>query len=143
MKVTVTATRAGLTAPQRFVARSLVGASAITVLIHGAARGGDSILHDIAGLMGVPRDIHPANDVPSNLSALDLTPADTVNDGAPALVRNRTMVDKGEVLWAFPRLYVEERRSGTWAAIRYARKVGKPIWLVWPDGRLETADGEA
>jgi hypothetical protein len=30
----------------------------------------------------------------------------------------------------------EERRSGTWATVRYARKTGKPVVIFWPDGTV-------
>lgn len=50
----------------------------------------------------------------------------------PPLIRNRDIVNAGELLIATPKLDVEEQRSGTWAAIRYARKIGKPIILIYP-----------
>jgi predicted Rossmann fold nucleotide-binding protein DprA/Smf involved in DNA uptake len=37
---------------------------------------------------------------------------------------------------ATPHSYVEIGRSGTWATVRYARKAGKPIYLILPDGLL-------
>lgn len=50
------------------------------------------------------------------------------------LVRDHAMVDmvaEDGVLLAFPRTPVEQRRgSGTWATIRYARKVGVPVIMV-------------
>lgn len=51
----------------------------------------------------------------------------------PYLVRNHAIVDETEALYATPH-GPEELRSGTWATIRYARKAGKPVHIVWPDG---------
>lgn len=54
----------------------------------------------------------------------------------PYLARNRDIVDATEILIAAPK-GPEERRSGTWATVRYARKLGRPVAIVWPDGRVE------
>lgn len=53
------------------------------------------------------------------------------------LVRNHDIVDSTELLIATPKLHIEEQRSGTWATIRYARKCGKPVIIVWPDGSIK------
>lgn len=53
----------------------------------------------------------------------------------PPLVRNRLMVDSTDILVAAPGEYDEViRGSGTWATIRYAARVGRDHWIVWPDG---------
>lgn len=54
----------------------------------------------------------------------------------PYLERNRDIVDETDELLACPRSKLEQRRSGTWATIRYARKKGKPITIILPDGRV-------
>lgn len=50
----------------------------------------------------------------------------------PYLVRNRDMVDQADLLIAAPSSLVEERSSGTWSTVRYARKVGKPVVVLDP-----------
>lgn len=52
------------------------------------------------------------------------------------LDRNRDIVEAAEVLIACPD-GPERQRSGTWATIRHALRVGKPVVIVWPDGRVE------
>jgi hypothetical protein len=37
---------------------------------------------------------------------------------------------------AAPMSSAEILRSGTWATIRYARKAGKPVLIIWPNGEL-------
>jgi len=43
-------------------------------------------------------------------------------------------VDETEWLWAIPGEFKEVLRSGTWSTIRYARKKGKKVLIIWPDG---------
>jgi hypothetical protein len=38
---------------------------------------------------------------------------------------------------ACPRTDQEQRRSGTWATVRYARKVGKPVLIIGRDGKIK------
>lgn len=63
-------------------------------------------------------------------------PADKVMDSEPYLVRDKKIVKDADVMIATPHSYVEIVRSGTWATVRYARKAGKPIYLILPDGLL-------
>jgi len=55
---------------------------------------------------------------------------------APYLYRNRKIADACTVLVATPSGFEEERRSGTWATVRYARKLGKAVTVIWPDGTI-------
>jgi len=48
------------------------------------------------------------------------------------LERNHDIVDNSDVLIATPKQIVEQIRSGTWATIRYARKLNKPIMIIEP-----------
>lgn len=53
----------------------------------------------------------------------------------PPLARNKDIVDSVDVMIAAPKQYDEQGKgSGTWATIRYANKVKKPLFTVWPDG---------
>jgi len=58
----------------------------------------------------------------------------------PMLDRNRDIVDAAEVLLACPK-GPEERRSGTWATVRYARRTGKRVVFFWPDGSVTEDQG--
>lgn len=56
----------------------------------------------------------------------------------PPLVRNRHIVLSCTTLFFTPAEYTEVfRGSGTWATIRYAQKVKRPHYLIWPDGQYE------
>lgn len=46
--------------------------------------------------------------------------------------RNHDIVDSCDILIATPKEKEEQLRSGTWATIRYARKTGKPVEIIYP-----------
>jgi hypothetical protein len=50
------------------------------------------------------------------------------------LERNRCIVDETMHLIAAPKEMSEQRFGGTWATIRYARKMGRRVTICWPDG---------
>ena len=52
------------------------------------------------------------------------------------LTRNKDIVNSVDKMIACPKNMFEELRSGTWAAIRYCRKIKKPLKIIWPDGSI-------
>jgi hypothetical protein len=72
---------------------------------------------------------------PLNSAKRTFFPFDTQEDPLPYLERNKKMVDNSELLLALP-IGVETLRSGTWSTVRYARKLGKPIVIIWPTGSI-------
>jgi predicted Rossmann fold nucleotide-binding protein DprA/Smf involved in DNA uptake len=67
--------------------------------------------------------------------------SDELRSPRPYLERNRVIVDACEVLVACPK-GPEELRSGTWSTVRYARRQGKKIVVIWPNGEV-TEEGSA
>jgi hypothetical protein len=59
-----------------------------------------------------------------------------VREPKPPLARNRDIVNESDALIACPNESVEQLHSGTWATVRYARKQGKPVTLILPDGTV-------
>ena len=51
--------------------------------------------------------------------------------------RDRDIVDDSDVLIACPD-GPERPRSGTWYTVNYARKIDKPIFIIYPDGEVVT-----
>ena len=47
------------------------------------------------------------------------------------------IVDESDFLIGTPKGFCEELRSGTWSTIRYARKKGMEITIVYPDGSVK------
>lgn len=45
-------------------------------------------------------------------------------------------------LIAAPRTLEEERRSGTWATIRYAKRCGRPVMILAPERGKEAREEE-
>lgn len=122
-----TGTRKGMSAEQkRVVDRMLEG---VEVGIHGDCIGADADFHEIA----MKRDL-TVHLLPCTLSQQRAyCSGHSVAQPRPPLERNRAIVDSSEVVIACPK-GAEESRSGTWATIRYAKKVGKSLYIVWPDG---------
>lgn len=106
----------------------------VTELHHGDCIGADSQAHWFAVLGGQVQRIviHP----PSNPTrregrkASDAYPKIVVLPEAEYLARNRAIVNATQALIAAPRSEIEETRSGTWATIRYARKLGRSIYIL-------------
>ena len=122
MKLAFTGTRTGMTARQGIALRELLIRLQPTELHHGDGDGADQQAH------------HQAEILPSCV-AIAHPPA--LKIAMEYLKRNREVVDAGrDGLIATPRFSEEERRSGTWATVRYARKLGRLIWIIWPDGTI-------
>lgn len=105
---------------------------------HGDCLGADAEFHDavVAGVAGCCRIvIHPPLDGKQRAfcSTLDVR-VETVYP-ARFLDRNHDIVRASERLLACPR-DKEALRSGTWATVRYARKLGKAITIISADGEV-------
>lgn len=141
----ITATRRGLTDPQRVAAFDLLvlrrelGAAR---LHHGACVGGDEQVAELAHELGYFLIAHPS-DMPGLTSDYALTLSHEVRPSRPPLDRNRDIVDETDhALLAHPAGQVEVTRSGTWATVRYARRTPDlPRVMVWPDGTV-SLDGQ-
>ena len=53
------------------------------------------------------------------------------------LVRDHKMVDAADFVVGVPKDFHEELRSGTWATLRYAKKIKRNHMIIWPDGKSE------
>lgn len=50
--------------------------------------------------------------------------------------RNRDIVDAADMLIACPCDMTPQPRGGTWYTVGYARKKGKRVVIIWPDGTV-------
>lgn len=129
-----TGTQRGQTARQRATVRYLFGELNLRVLHHGDCIGSDAQADQDARRVGAMIVLHPPED-PSKRAFCDYSLPHEARDPKPYLVRNADIAREGrDGLIAAPKEYSEVLRSGTWSTIRRARKLGRRIWIVWPDG---------
>lgn len=134
MKIGFTGTQIGMTDVQKNIVSSLLKKlkDIITEVHHGDCIGADKEFHDIAKQFALKVILHP----PSNDSKRAFCQADAEWPEKDYLDRNHDIVNQCDVLIATPKESSEELRSGTWATIRYARKVHKTIYVVFSDGKF-------
>lgn len=130
-----TGTQRGLTDKQAIAVGYLFSTWKPRSFHHGDCIGADSDAHILAlELMPMARIvIHP----PDNDSKRSGCLGDMILTPKPYLVRNHNIVDATTFLLATPGETEEQLRSGTWATIRYAKKVGKPVLIVFPSGDVQ------
>lgn len=104
---------------------------------HGDCIGADRQFHNAARLLGAHIILHP----PSDSSKRAFCVADESRNPHPYLIRNHHIVDESAVMIAAPNTTNETLRSGTWATARYASKLQRRIFLVYPDGTYEEESG--
>lgn len=146
-RIGFTGTRAGMTAKQKLALHGLLEQADEDAygieFHHGGAPGADKESHDTVRMMksmitgATNIVVHPAIDGGRNWFG-----AKIVHDPKPPLIRNHDIVDETEILIATPRRTHEELRSGTWATIRYARKVGREVYIIWPDGSIQSGEAK-
>lgn len=145
MLVGFTGTRQGMTDAQADSFDSIVvglfyGSGKKREFHHGDCIGADVDAVDIvSSLSGVYIHSHPC--VLTRQRAF--TQSDIEYKAMAPLQRNKMIVQATDILIACPSGTEEERRSGTWATIRYARTADKKIYIIWPDGSIkeEGTDG--
>lgn len=98
---------------------------------HGDCFGGDAESHGIAKKMGLFVTVHP----PINPKFRAFCSGDETRPTYDYIERNRNIVTETQRLVAAPDTTKEEWRSGTWATVRWARKLGKPIAIIRPNGQ--------
>ncbi len=101
---------------------------------HGDCVGADAQASTVAELRGIYIVLHP----PINRGKRAFMPSNEQRKPKEYLTRNHDIVDECEHLIACPGETTEQLKSGTWSTIRYARRVQKPITIVYPDGKVYT-----
>lgn len=130
-----TGTSAGMSAYQRLALLKILEQGDVGEFHHGDCVGADAEAHDIADSMDISIVIHPPTD--TRHRAYKTPKGDDWGDmmwlpPKPYLERNHDIVDACDKLIAAPKEDTEQLRSGTWATVRYARKVGKPVVILLP-----------
>ena len=133
-----TGTRRGMTSQQKEEVCNLLLTLGVSEVNQGCCIGSDDELTQLVreSFSGIRIVGHPCN-LYVQTSRRAIKQSDHVTSRQPPLDRNRRMVNLAQVLIATPSMGHEEVRSGTWMTIRYARKAGKRILIVYPDGSVE------
>lgn len=143
MTLGFTGTRKGMTQEQKNVVTELTYRLAPRIestghtFLHGCAEGGDREFHDIAAGIG-SRHLFPIKRDQIEWAAANATTSDLIVPlQTDPIGRNHVMVDLAEAFLAAPYGWIEQTRgSGTWATIRYCRKIKRVLYVVWPDGTV-------
>lgn len=132
MRLGTTATRTSLTENQKEALYQRLLVLVPMEVHHGDCVGGDEVIHEFCLELGYPVVVHP----PENNSYRAWTKGWASRlDPLPYIDRNRVIVRQTDALLACP-AGPERQRSGTWSTVRFAQRTGKPVTLVWPDGRV-------
>lgn len=137
MIVGFTGTRKGTTCQQFHALYAWLRACPAVGFHHGACLGADveacRLAHDLYGRNAIVA--HPSN-IGDMTSPVALELSYMMTPPRPPLARNRDIVNACDVLLACPE-GPETLRSGTWSTVRFARKISRPVVIVWPDGRVD------
>lgn len=142
MLISFTGTQQGMTKIQRenidrWLTLRALNANSNTGF-HGCCVGGDDEFDSIIAKLGFKRVGFPSNlygkRVPNEV--LQARGPIVIAEPDSPLRRNRLVVRQGAILLAAPAQMAEVLRSGTWATIRYAEKVKRPIVMFMPDGSI-------
>lgn len=105
-------------------------------LHHGDCIGADALAHLMAKNTGIRVVTHPPIDETYRAFCKDF---DSSYEPTKYGIRNQRIVDKTDALIATPSGPERMRGSGTWWAVRMARKANKPLFVVMPDGSVRNS----
>lgn len=138
MKVGFTGTRNGMTEAQKCSFTALIAELNITELHHGDCVGADDDAANLAREVDYrePCRIHCHPPVDEKLRAWNRYAWETY-PAKTHFARNRDIVDMTDALIAIPWVRPLPSSGGTVYTINYARKIGRRVMIIWPDGTVE------
>lgn len=136
MRLGFTGTQLGMT-PAQF---NRVGREVLILMPeeanHGMCVGSDTQFHAIVRSLFRSEECRLIGHPPINTrNAVMTSDVDELMTPAPYIVRDKVIVARSEHMIATP-YCPEVIRSGTWTTVRHARKLGRPVTIVWPDGSI-------
>ena len=146
MKIGFTGTQYGMTHKQYSAIVRLLNKLSkedeVTEVHHGDCIGADADMHGLVlmNFENMVNHIHPPTDPKKRDFSLGDEKRIVWYEEKEYIERNHDIVDATDILVATPKDVHEELRSGTWATIRYARKMNKPIHIVYSDGSVKFED---
>lgn len=107
------------------------------IVRHGLCIGADTQFHNIVKSHNGYVIGHPCT-IEAKQSLLE---CDEMMPVKLPLDRNKDMVSESNWVLAAPATQREMVRSGTWATIREARRLKKPLTIIFPDGLIQSENG--
>lgn len=139
MKVGFTGTREGMTVTQSAAVLELLRRLQPTEGHHGDCVGADD---EFARLLDQHfPDCKVVCHPPEKEEKRAFHYADETRQPFSYFRRDRNIVHEADVLIGAPVQGVARSIGGTWYTIGYAQKVGRPVYVVLPDGTVETQEG--
>ncbi len=129
----MTGTRFGMTDAQKLSFGALLNRLDCVSLHHGDCVGADAEAHDIAEDLNT--DIFIAIHPPTSDVHRAFKEGDSSWPEKGYFERNRDIVDSSEVLIGCPAT-AKQTKGGTWYTINYGCKVGKPVFIILPNGKV-------
>lgn len=136
MIIGFTGTRQGCTPKQLVALTDLLASLGMTEAHHGDCIGADDEFARIADWMLDPRRIYIHPPVDETHRAFHVGGLNNLCLPKTYFARNRDIVNASDLLVGCPLTMQEQSQGGTFYTINYARKVGKPVRIVWPDGSV-------
>ena len=138
MKLGMTGSREGMSEKALDVLKEFMTSNEVEECHHGDCVGADIEFHNLSKELNKYIIIHP----PNKTYLRSYCKGDESRDPLSYLDRNHYIVDETDMLIAFPKEDKEVWRSGTWSTIRYARKQGKRVYIVYPSGEVQEEDNK-
>lgn len=135
-------TRLGMTNKQFVMCRAIISSlvnQGVTTARHGVCKGADAHFHKLCKeALGTKLYIigHPGVREDGKCYTRAFVNCDLLLPEKPFIKRDRDIVDESNVMLFTPNQVQEVLRSGTWTTIRYARKVNKPRYIIFPDATI-------
>lgn len=139
MEVGFTGTREGMTFEQLAVIVGLLAELGPKKGHHGDCVGADAQFHQALRHAGVLVRGHP----PIKDEYRAFCEFDEQERPKSYYARNRDIVNESDVLIITPKQDTVQPKGGTWYTFGYAKTVGKPFILVWPDGDVWDSEKES
>ena len=137
MKVGFTGTQHGMSPRQHRKLAAILRGLDVSEFHHGDCIGSDAEAHVIAQSLGIRVVVHPP-EIDAKRAFVVLSRgtaqrhADDIRVPRPYLKRNHDIVSACKLLIAAPKQHREQRRSGTWATIRFANRNGVEVVIIVP-----------
>ena len=101
--------------------------------LHGDCIGADADFDAACAALQIPTQCRPCT-----FENLRARCTDAISKPMAPMDRNRAIVADADVMIACPPNYTPIKRgSGTWATIGFAKRAGKRLIVVYPDGRVD------